>query len=97
MLTEKETLEKVYQQLLEDHRTLQTSYDDIVSEKDDTLSRLRDLQRNVDDQRSQKADVFMRTEIDRLRVELCVGFASASHSASFHILVAIIARKARRI
>lgn len=70
VLSEKETIEKVYQQLLEDHRTLQTSYDDVVSEKEDVLARLSDLRRSVDDQRNEKADVLMRGEIDRLRVEL---------------------------
>jgi protein HOOK3 len=70
VLTEKETIEKVYQQLLEDHRTLQTSFDDVASEKEDALARLRDLRRNMDNQRNEKADVFMRAEIDRLRVEL---------------------------
>lgn len=70
VLSEKETIEKVYQQLLEDHRTLQTSYDDVVSEKEDTMARLRELRRSVDDQRNEKADVLMRAEIDRLRMEL---------------------------
>ncbi|KAF8589935.1 HOOK-domain-containing protein [Ramaria rubella] len=70
VLTEKETLEKVYQQLLDDHRALQTSYDDAVSEKEDAMSRLRDFRRNMDDHRHDKADVLMRAEIDRLRVEL---------------------------
>ncbi|KIJ29889.1 hypothetical protein M422DRAFT_36799 [Sphaerobolus stellatus SS14] len=69
-LSEKETLEKVYQQLLEEHRTLQTSHDDVLSEKDDAISRLKDLQHSVDRQRNEKADVLMRGEIDRLRLEL---------------------------
>ncbi|KAJ6513784.1 HOOK protein-domain-containing protein [Mycena vitilis] len=70
ILTEKETLEKVYQSLLEEHRTLQTSFDDVVSEKDDALSRLRDVRREVDTKRSDKGDGMMRGEIDRLRAEL---------------------------
>lgn len=70
VLTEKETLEKVYQQLLEEHRALQTSHDDVVSEKEDAQTRLRDLRRNMDDHRNEKADVLMRGEIDRLRAEL---------------------------
>jgi protein HOOK3 len=60
----------VYQALLEEHRTLQTNFDDMVSEKDDALSRLRDVQRHVDSQRNEKADIMMRAEIDRLRTEL---------------------------
>lgn len=60
----------MYQQLLEDHRTLQTSYDDAISEREEASSRLRDLQRSMDDHRNEKADVLMRTEIDRLRIEL---------------------------
>ncbi|KAJ6618243.1 HOOK protein-domain-containing protein [Mycena sp. CBHHK59/15] len=70
ILSEKETLEKVYQSLLEEHRALQTNYDDVVSEKDDALSRLRDVRREVDSKRSDKADGMMRGKIDRLRAEL---------------------------
>jgi protein HOOK3 len=71
VLIEKETLEKVYQNLLEEHRTLQTSYDDAVSEKDDALARMQQTQREVDDTRkNDKADHVMRAEIDRLRAEL---------------------------
>lgn len=70
ILTEKETIEKVYQALLEDHRVLQTNFDDVVSEKDDALGRLRELQRDLDSRRNDKADVMMRAEIDRLRSEL---------------------------
>ena len=65
ILTEKETLEKVYQTLLEEHRTLQTNYDDAVSEKEDALARMRQTQREVDDtRRNDKADHVMRAEIE---------------------------------
>jgi protein HOOK3 len=70
IFSEKETLEKVYQVLLEEHRSLQTSHDDLVLEKDDALTRLKDLRREIDSKRNDKADVMMRTEIDRLRAEL---------------------------
>ncbi|KAJ7756771.1 HOOK protein-domain-containing protein [Mycena maculata] len=70
VLTEKETLEKVYQALLEEHRTLQTNYDDVVSEKDDAISRLKDVKREVDSHRSDKGEGMLRGEIDRLRSEL---------------------------
>ncbi|KAF8436897.1 HOOK-domain-containing protein [Boletus edulis BED1] len=70
VLAEKETIEKVYRVLLEDHRVLQTNYDDVVSEKDDTLARLRDMQRDLENRRHDKPDVMMRAEIDRLRSAL---------------------------
>jgi protein HOOK3 len=70
ILSEKDTLNQVYQALLEEHRTLQTNFDDLVLEKDDALSRLHDVQRNADSQRNDKADIMMRAEIDRLRTEL---------------------------
>lgn len=70
IFSEKETLEKVYQALLEEHRTLQTTYDDVVSEKEDALVRLREARREVDSKRNDKADVMMRAEIDRMRIEL---------------------------
>ncbi|KAF8652701.1 hypothetical protein AX16_004205 [Volvariella volvacea WC 439] len=70
IFSEKETLEKVYQSLLEEHRTLQTSYDDLALEKEDLLARLRDADNRVESRRNEKADAYMKAEIDRLRLEL---------------------------
>jgi protein HOOK3 len=67
---EKETLEKVYQALLEEHRTLQTTYDDVVSEKEDALAQIRKAKRDAETKRNEKADTMMRAEMDRLRTEL---------------------------
>ncbi|KAH7107452.1 HOOK protein-domain-containing protein [Auriculariales sp. MPI-PUGE-AT-0066] len=71
ILNEKETLVKVYQTLLEEHRTLQTNLDDVTGERDDALSRLRQAQREQDNMRGQaNPDVHLRAEIDHLRGEL---------------------------
>ncbi|KAI0637261.1 HOOK-domain-containing protein [Trametes polyzona] len=71
ILSEKETLEKVYQTLLEEHRALQTNYDDVVSEKDDALAQLRQAQREADSRRvDSRGDAMFRAEIDRLRTDL---------------------------
>ncbi|KAL1947543.1 hypothetical protein VTO73DRAFT_13267 [Trametes versicolor] len=71
ILSEKETLEKVYQALLEEHRTLQTSHDDAVSEKDDALAQLRQAQREADNRKPDtRGDAVFRAEIDRLRADL---------------------------
>ncbi|KIO13170.1 hypothetical protein M404DRAFT_12217 [Pisolithus tinctorius Marx 270] len=70
ILAEKENIEKVYATLLEEHRTLQTNFDDVVSEKEDALSRLRESQHDVENKHNDKADAYMRAEIDRLRAEL---------------------------
>ncbi len=71
ILSEKETLEKVYQTLLEEHRTLQTTYDDAVSEKDDALAQLRQAQREADNRKvDTRGDAVFRAEIDRLRADL---------------------------
>lgn len=67
---EKETLEKVYRTLLEEHRVLQTSYDDVASEKEEALAQLRQGRREAESKRNEKADVMMRAEMDRLRTEL---------------------------
>lgn len=67
---EKETLEKVYQSLLEEHRTLQTNYDDVMAEKDDAIMQLREMTHEMKDRRSEKADVIFKAEIDRLRSDL---------------------------
>jgi protein HOOK3 len=69
--SEKETLEKVYQALLEEHRQLQTNFDDLGSEKEEAQARVRELTREAEGRRNDnKADVMMRAEIDRLRAEL---------------------------
>ncbi len=47
ILAEKETLENVYKNLLEEHRVLQTSHDDTTAEKEDAVARLRDLRREA--------------------------------------------------
>jgi protein HOOK3 len=70
ILSEKETVEKVYQTLMEEHRTLQTSYDDMVSEKDDALARLREAQMDIESRPNDNSYGMMRAEIDRLRTEL---------------------------
>ncbi|CAK5264726.1 unnamed protein product [Mycena citricolor] len=70
ILSEKETLEKVYQNLLEEHRTLQTSYDDMASEKEDALAQLKNVRSEADSRRNDKGDGMLRGEIDRLRSEL---------------------------
>lgn len=69
---EKEALEKTHQALLEDHRTLQSHLDDALSERDDAFARARELLQQADTRRSDKTDVIMKAEIDRLRAELYV-------------------------
>ena len=69
---EKEALEKAHQALLDDHRTLQTHLDDAQSERDEALARARELVQQVDTRRSDKTDVIMKAEMDRLRAELYV-------------------------
>ncbi|KAK7043729.1 hypothetical protein VNI00_008341 [Paramarasmius palmivorus] len=71
ILTEKEALEKAYQALIEEHRQLQTSHEDMTSERDEALAQARQAKRELDNRRvDNKADVMARAEIDRLRGEL---------------------------
>ncbi|KAI0798101.1 HOOK-domain-containing protein [Abortiporus biennis] len=71
ILTEKETLEKVYQTLLEEHRSLQTNFDDLVSEKEDLSSQLRQAHRDAETRKpDNRGETMMRGEIERLRTEL---------------------------
>jgi len=64
-------VEKAYQTLMEEHRQLQSTHDDVISEKEDALAQLREARREADRSRGDnKADVMMRAEIDRLRTEL---------------------------
>lgn len=71
VLSEKETLEHVYQALLVEHRTLQTNFDDVASEKEDALSQLRQAQKDAENRKvDSRGDAMLRGEIDRLRSEL---------------------------
>ncbi|KAI9446612.1 HOOK-domain-containing protein [Lactarius indigo] len=70
ILSEKATLEKAHQALLEEHRVIQSQLDDAVSERDDAFARAREMLQQADSRRSDKADVMMKAEIDRLRAEL---------------------------
>lgn len=70
VLNEKETVEKLYQTLLDEHRTLQTSHDDALSEKADALAQARQLRAEIESRRNDNASTMMKSEIDRLRAEL---------------------------
>ncbi|KIM31999.1 hypothetical protein M408DRAFT_64288 [Serendipita vermifera MAFF 305830] len=74
VLSDKDTLEKVYQDLLEQHRVLQTGYDDVMAEKTELAAQLNQSRREVESMQSgnisSKGDVLKRAEIDRLRAEL---------------------------
>ena len=71
ILSEKETVEKAYQTLLEEHRTLQTNLDDVVSEKEDALAQARQAQRDADSRKvDTRGDTILRAEIERLRADL---------------------------
>ncbi|VDB96749.1 unnamed protein product [Peniophora sp. CBMAI 1063] len=70
VFTEKDTLQKVYESLLEEHRGLQTSYDDMTAEKDEAVARAQRAEKEADFRRNDKSDTLMRAEIDRLRGEL---------------------------
>ncbi|KAF8626182.1 hypothetical protein AX15_005067 [Amanita polypyramis BW_CC] len=70
IISEKMSLEKAYQTLLEDHRTLQTNYDDVLSDREEMLAQLREMKREMEIRRNEKSDVILRAEIERLRTEL---------------------------
>ena len=60
----------MYQALLEEHRTLLASHDEVLLEREDALAQLRQFKRETESRRNEKADVMMRAEMDRLRTEL---------------------------
>ena len=71
IIAEEETLEQVYQTLLAEHRTLQTNFDDLASEKEDALGQLREARRDADNRRvDSRGDTMLRAEVERLRSEL---------------------------
>ena len=74
---------------------IQSQLDDAVSERDDAVGRTRELQQQADSRRSEKADVMMKAEIDRLRAELYV-FVPKYVLSSPHFNVPIIDRRVRK-
>jgi len=83
---ERDALEKAHQALLEGHRSLQSQHDDVLSERDDAFARTRELLHQADTRRSDKADVTMKADMDRLRADLyVVGLPLKIHS-SYHPL-----------
>jgi protein HOOK3 len=70
ILTEKDSIEKAYQTLMQEHRTLQANVEDLTSERDEALARVREIQRGVDDRRHDKADMMLKAELDHLRTDL---------------------------
>ncbi|KAG8768744.1 hypothetical protein FRC16_006926, partial [Serendipita sp. 398] len=74
VLSDKDALEKAYQNLLEEHKTLQTNLEDAVAEKTELSAQLNQARREVESMQgstiSSKGDVMKRAEIDRLRSEL---------------------------
>lgn len=74
-------MEKAYQQLMEEHRNLQSNVEEAVQEKDEALARVRQFEREMEAEGRRndgKADVMMRAEIDRLRADLCVSISLLS-------------------
>jgi protein HOOK3 len=72
MQLEKDALDKAHKALLEDHRSLQSQLDDVLSERDDATARARELLHQADTRKSDKTDVIMKVEVDRLRADLYV-------------------------
>ena len=95
MQLEKDALEKAHQALLEEHRSLQSHLDDVVSERDDAFTRAKELVHQADNRRSDKTDVIMKAEVDRLRADLyVVGFLLKFIYRIYHYY---LDRRARRI
>lgn len=95
MQLEKDALEKAHQALLEEHRSLQSQLDDVVSERDDASARAKELLHQADTRRSDKTDVIMKAEVDRLRADLyVVGLLLKIHPSDFFFY---LDRRARRI
>ncbi|KAL0071641.1 hypothetical protein AAF712_001498 [Marasmius tenuissimus] len=63
IMSAKEAVEKAYQNLLEEHRQLQTSQEDLVSERDDALAQARQVRRDLESRRGDsKADKLEHSE-----------------------------------
>lgn len=63
-------LEKLYLELMESHKSLQSSLDDTLAEKDDFTKELNRYKEEVERDRNLQADVLLRQEIERLKEQL---------------------------
>lgn len=63
-------MEKLYLELLENHKSLQAFLDDTVTEKDEATKELARFKEEVERDRNTQADVLMRQEIERLKERL---------------------------
>jgi protein HOOK3 len=73
IINQKYELQRQFEELERSQATLQKDYDEAVTEKEKLAKRLEVLDQHESDlQRSDKADAYMRSEIDRLRTELYV-------------------------
>ncbi|CAG7854040.1 Protein Hook homolog 3 Short=h-hook3; Short=hHK3 [Serendipita indica DSM 11827] len=74
VLFDKDTVEKAYNTLVEEHQNLQSNYEDAIAEKAELVAQLNQARREVESMQgeniSSKGDVMKRAEIDRLRTEL---------------------------
>ncbi|KIL69547.1 hypothetical protein M378DRAFT_69226 [Amanita muscaria Koide BX008] len=70
IFSEKVSVEKAYRALLQEHRTLQSNYDEVVSDREETVAQLREMKKEMEIRRNEKSDVILRTEIERLRADL---------------------------
>jgi protein HOOK3 len=73
-MSEKDALRTAYQTLLEEHRVLQATVDDLSSEKEEALAQARQVAADVDQRQDEKIESALKNEIDRLRTELCVSW-----------------------
>mgnify|MGYP001283809189 CR=1 FL=1 len=70
LFSEKETLERTLQSLMEQHAQLQAAHDDVIQERDDALAQLRASSHTSENRRNERADVMLRAELDRVRADL---------------------------
>ncbi|KAM6500725.1 HOOK domain containing protein [Amanita muscaria] len=70
IFSEKVSVEKAYRALLQEHRTLQSNYDEVISDREETVAQLREMKKEMEIRRNEKSDVILRTEIERLRADL---------------------------
>lgn len=63
-------MEKLYLELMESHKSLQSSLNDTLAEKDDFTAELNRYKEEVERDRNLQADIMMRQEIERLKEQL---------------------------
>lgn len=70
MFAEKESIERMYNRLMEEHKATLAKQEELVSDRDEAVAQTKLLRQQMEGRRNEKSDIHLRAELDRVRSEL---------------------------